>query len=273
MLATDNNYRKPDSLNELKRVPPRNAGISSCHKPGRQERNRISRACDFCRIKKAKVGEDFSLLSSIGQRLTYGDLPNSAMVENPVASAREVKLVALTSMCGNPRALRQRQPRQQSILVECIHILHRRLQAEQDPEDSNVSSPGNDISVKDIVESLGLAPVDIVEPRAEFRTHKPPPEIANSPMDDGSSASARHRHIATTQSSSTKEESQFLEGIDFEEYDHLDSSSPSCNTSPDPLNDWDLEETYDPMRFASDYSVICDGRPSWSYSWFHGEVY
>ncbi|KAK5476600.1 hypothetical protein LTR55_008653 [Exophiala xenobiotica] len=260
MLATDNNYRKPDSLNELKRVPPRNAGISSCHKPGRQERNRISRACDFCRIKKAKVGEDFSLLSSIGQRLTYGDLPNSAMVENPVASAREVKLVALTT-------------RQQSILVECIHILHRRLQAEQDPEDSNVSSPGNDISVKDIVESLGLAPVDIVEPRAEFRTHKPPPEIANSPMDDGSSASARHRHIATTQSSSTKEESQFLEGIDFEEYDHLDSSSPSCNTSPDPLNDWDLEETYDPMRFASDYSVICDGRPSWSYSWFHGEVY
>jgi len=33
----------------------------------------------------------------------------SAMVENPAGSAREAKLVALTSMCGNPRALRPRQ--------------------------------------------------------------------------------------------------------------------------------------------------------------------
>jgi hypothetical protein len=163
--------------------------------------------------------------------------------------------------------------RQQSILVECVHILHRRLQAEQDPEDSNASSPGHNMFVKDIVKSLGLAPVDIVEPRVEFRTHKPPPEIANSPMYDGSSASARHSQIETTQSSSTKEKSQFLEGIDFEEFDHLDSSSPSCNTSPDPLNDWNLEETYDPMRVDSDYSVTCECHPSWSHSWFQGEVY
>lgn len=109
MLAADNNYQKLDALNELQRVLPRNAGISSCRKPGRQERNRISRACDFCRIKKAKVGEDVALLCSIAYRLTYGNSPNSAMVENPAGSAREAKLVALTSMCGNPRALRPRQ--------------------------------------------------------------------------------------------------------------------------------------------------------------------
>ena len=122
MLATDNNYRKFDSLNELKRVLPRNAGVSSCRKPGRQERNRISRACDFCRIKKAKVGEDFALLCSIGQRLTYGNLPNSAMVENPVASAREVKPVALTSLCGNPRALRPRQRKYNPVNVSLLSL-------------------------------------------------------------------------------------------------------------------------------------------------------
>merc|ERR1712000_313723 len=77
----------------------------------------------------------------------------------------------------------------------------------------NVSSPESDMSVKDIVESLGLAPVDIVEPRVELRTHKPPPKIANSPMDDGSLASARHSHVETTQSSSTREESQFIGGV------------------------------------------------------------
>ncbi|KAK5309015.1 hypothetical protein LTR93_012282, partial [Exophiala xenobiotica] len=41
---------------------------------------------------------------------TFAELKRpSAMVENPVASAREVKPVALTSLCGNPRALRPRQ--------------------------------------------------------------------------------------------------------------------------------------------------------------------
>jgi len=129
------------------------------------------------------------------------------------------------------------------------------------------------MSVKDIVESLGLAPVDIVEPRVELRTHKPPPKIANSPMDDGSSATASHSHVETTQSSSTREESQFMEGIDFEEFDHIDSSSPSCDTSPDPLNDWNFEEPYDPMQFASEYSVMSDGQPSWNYPWFQGEIY
>merc|ERR1712000_391667 len=230
MLATDNNYRKFDSLNELKRVLPRNAGVSSCRKPGRQERNRISRACDFCRIKKAKCdgGEPCGKCSRSQTCCTY-------------------KFVRKSSGSQTAAAYAEQLARQQSILVECVHILHRRLQAEQDPEDSNVSSPESDMSVKDIVESLGLAPVDIVEPRVEFRMHKPPPEIANSPMDDGSSASARHSHVETTQSSSTREESQFMDGIDF-------------------------EEPYDPMRFPSDYSVMCDGQPSWSYPWFQGEV-
>ncbi|KIW55471.1 hypothetical protein PV05_04210 [Exophiala xenobiotica] len=256
MLAADNNYQKLDALNELKRVLPRNAGISSCRKPGRQERNRISRACDFCRIKKAKCdgGEPCGKCSRSQTCCTYKYVRKSSGSQTAAAYAEQLA-------------------RQQSILVECVHILHRRLQAEQDPEDSNVSSPESDMSVKDIVESLGLAPVDIVEPRVELRTHKPPPKIANSPTDDGSSASARHSHVETTQSSSTREESQFMDGIDFEEFDHLDSSSPSCNTSPDPLNDWNFEEPYDPMRFPSDYSVMCDGQPSWSYPWFQGEVF
>ncbi|KAG9796140.1 hypothetical protein KCU88_g259, partial [Aureobasidium melanogenum] len=131
---------------------------------------RTVRACDFCRLKKAKALQEVSELQNIMHLQ-----PPSEELEATVDTSVSV-LVADDV---------------QATLIKCVETLHRRLRVEK-----GGSAPASEPTVNDIILSLGLDPIDNVEIDTEdatihFKSHSspsasdsPPTSIETPPMHD-----------------------------------------------------------------------------------------
>ncbi|KIW32055.1 uncharacterized protein PV07_03630 [Cladophialophora immunda] len=117
----------------------------------RKKKNpRTIRACDLCRIKKAKCDGDTPCKSCIrrGTSCTYTHVRRNS---------RPYTVLAYAEMLG----------RQQATLIEAIQILHHRLITGEAMDDLAAQPMKEDSSVNDILQHLGLTPLDLSEADSE----------------------------------------------------------------------------------------------------------
>ncbi|KIX91929.1 uncharacterized protein Z520_12365 [Fonsecaea multimorphosa CBS 102226] len=111
----------------------------------RKKKNpRTMRACDLCRLKKAKFN-------------------HSATETHHVKVAPDGELRVRTPMCGGTPVRIPYWRRQQATLIEAIQILHHRLRTGEAMDDPAALSMKEDQPVNDILKHLGLTPLELSE--------------------------------------------------------------------------------------------------------------
>lgn len=176
-----------------------------------------------------------------------------------------------------------------------MHELYRQLKTGQEHGISNVTrSPSSDISVNDIVVSLGLDPVDIAEAddsrhtresrsttgscAASVKQHggnqkcRDWPGADRGPSDDFL-VTMTPGNFETSPPLSTTGDRCSTNGSDLDGSDQSGSSSPASATEWNSLFDLDAAGYYDPIDFDSNSLFADIGQSNLPYPWLQQEFY